>query len=71
MQYLFVFCAVVLMEKFESLKAHEGMTLKITDFDEVQENLGTVTMSLRGTYAYMAPEVLSSQRFSKASDVWR
>ena len=47
------------------------MMLKITDFDEVKEHDHTTTMSLVGTAAYMAPEVLATQRFSKASDVWR
>lgn len=46
-------------------------TLKITDFDQIREYDGTQTMSRAGTYKWMAPEVLTEQKFSKASDVWR
>ena len=47
------------------------MSLKIGDFDEVKDHDHTTTMSLAGTVAYMAPEVIVEQRFSKGSDVWR
>ena len=59
------------MESFDIRKPRTEMTLKIADFDELKDHDHTVTMSLVGTYAYMAPEVIVKQRFSKGSDVWR
>lgn len=53
-----------------SCNDHGQMILKITDFDDVKEHTHTTTMSVRGTCAYMAPEVLEKQWVSKASDVW-
>ena len=47
------------------------VTLKITDFDEVKEIENTTTMSFKGTFAWMAPEVVEDEKFSKASDVYR
>lgn len=46
-------------------------TLKITDFGLAREVHKTTRMSAAGTYAWMAPEVIKSSTFSKASDVWR
>ncbi|QQP37830.1 Putative LOC100876041, partial [Caligus rogercresseyi] len=46
-------------------------TLKITDFGLARESANTTRMSAAGTYAWMAPEVIKSSMFSKASDVWR
>ena len=46
-------------------------TLKITDFGLAREVEKTTRMSAAGTYAWMAPEVIKSSRFSKSSDVWR
>jgi mitogen-activated protein kinase kinase kinase 9 len=45
-------------------------TLKITDFGLAREAYKTTRMSAAGTYAWMAPEVIKSSTFSKASDVW-
>ncbi|KAF8773059.1 Mitogen-activated protein kinase kinase kinase like protein [Argiope bruennichi] len=45
-------------------------TLKITDFGLAREVYKTTRMSAAGTYAWMAPEVIKSSTFSKASDVW-
>ena len=45
-------------------------TLKITDFGLARESANTTQMSAAGTYAWMAPEVIKSSKFSKASDVW-
>ncbi|XP_073980881.1 mitogen-activated protein kinase kinase kinase slipper isoform X2 [Rhodnius prolixus] len=45
-------------------------TLKITDFGLAREVYTTTRMSAAGTYAWMAPEVIKSSTFSKASDVW-
>ena len=59
------------MEPFDIREPHTKMTLKIADFDEVKDHNHTTTMSFVGTVAYMAPEVIVSQRFSKGSDVWR
>ena len=55
------------MEPFDIRKPHTKMTLKIAV--EVHDHTGT--RSFVGTVAYMAPEVIEEQRFSKASDVWR
>lgn len=70
--YLFLFRVVLLMESFEPFHCHKSMPLKIADFDDLKEHDHTATMSgLRGTWPYMAPEVLADERFSKGSDVWR
>ncbi|KAI5730847.1 hypothetical protein M8J77_000742 [Diaphorina citri] len=45
-------------------------TLKITDFGLAREVYKTTHMSAAGTYAWMAPEVIKTSIFSKASDVW-
>ena len=45
--------------------------LKITDFGLARETNHTTKMSTAGTYPWMAPEVIRSSMFSKASDVWR
>ncbi|XP_054260814.1 mitogen-activated protein kinase kinase kinase 11-like isoform X2 [Macrosteles quadrilineatus] len=45
-------------------------TLKITDFGLAREVYKTTRMSAAGTYAWMAPEVIKTSIFSKASDVW-
>ncbi|RWS04910.1 Mitogen-activated protein kinase kinase kinase 9-like protein [Dinothrombium tinctorium] len=47
-----------------------GKVLKITDFGLAREVYKTTRMSQAGTYAWMAPEVIKSSLFSKASDVW-
>ena len=59
------------MKPFDICKPHTKMTLKIADFDEVKDHDHTMTMSVVGTVAYMAPEVITEQMFSKGSDVWR
>ncbi|KAL7630481.1 UNVERIFIED_CONTAM: hypothetical protein RMT77_019348 [Armadillidium vulgare] len=48
----------------------EFKTLKITDFGLAREVSKTTHMSAAGTYAWMAPEVIKTSVFSKASDVW-
>ncbi|KAG8189937.1 hypothetical protein JTE90_009078 [Oedothorax gibbosus] len=48
----------------------QNKTLKITDFGLARELYKTTRMSAAGTYAWMAPEVIKSSTFSKASDVW-
>ncbi|XP_041352732.1 mitogen-activated protein kinase kinase kinase 11-like isoform X2 [Gigantopelta aegis] len=48
----------------------DNKTLKITDFGLARELDQTTRMSAAGTYAWMAPEVIKSSRFSKFSDVW-
>jgi len=60
-----------MMESFDITNAHKKILLKISDFDEMSPHDYTVSMSLSGTAAYMAPEVLTTERFSKSSDVWR
>ena len=59
------------MKPYDIRKPYSKMSLKIGDFDEVKDHDHTMTMSLVGTVAYMAPEVIVKQRFSKGSDVWR
>ena len=59
------------MEPFNIRKPRIKMTLKIADFDKVKYHDHTVTMSSVRTVAYMEPEVIKEQRFSKDSDVWR
>jgi serine/threonine protein kinase len=65
-----VLCAVLILERIENESLHDK-TLKITDFGLAREVSHTTRMSVAGTYAWMAPEVIRSQVFSKASDVWR
>lgn len=48
----------------------QNKTLKISDFGLAREVYKTTRMSTAGTYAWMAPEVIKSSTFSKASDVW-
>lgn len=59
------------MEEFVIENAHAPITLKITDFDTIKELHQTTTLSMKGTVAWMAPEVLTELRFSQKSDVWR
>jgi len=59
------------MEQFDVANNHKPVVLKISDFDEISQLEYTLTMSMKGTRAYIAPEVLATQRFSKYSDVWR
>ena len=61
---------VLLLNKVEEGN-YEGNVLKITDFGLAREISNTTRMSAAGTYAWMAPEVIRTNTFSKASDVWR
>lgn len=65
------FCmrAVLIAEPIEN-EDLQFKTLKITDFGLAREAYKTTRMSAAGTYAWMAPEVIKSSTFSKASDVW-
>lgn len=47
-----------------------SVTLKITDFGLARETHHTTRMSVCGTYAWMAPEVIQASTFSKSSDIW-
>ena len=62
--------AVLIFEPIENEDLHHK-TLKITDFGLAREVSHTTRMSVAGTYAWMAPEVIRFQRYSKYSDVWR
>lgn len=62
---------VLLLDPFDIKNADKPILLKISDFDEISPHENTMTMSMMGTVAYMAPEVLETHRFSKSSDVWR
>ena len=62
--------SVLLLNKVEE-GSYEGNVLKITDFGLAREISATTRMSAAGTYAWMAPEVIRTNTFSKSSDVWR
>ena len=62
------FHTVLLMEPFAVPNSHVKVALKISDFDGIKVHDQTTIVS---SFAYMAPEVLVSQWFTKASDVWR
>lgn len=66
--YYFIF-SVLLLKKVEDGDFEN--VLKITDFGLAREIVTTTRMSAAGTYAWMAPEVIRTNTFSKASDVWR
>jgi mitogen-activated protein kinase kinase kinase 9 len=70
----FVYFAVLISEAIEDGAGNydlSGKTLKITDFGLAREVYKTTHMSTSGTYPWMAPEVIKTGTFSKASDVWR
>ena len=48
----------------------EGNTLKICDFGLARPFVHTAEMTAGGTYAWMAPEVIQTSKFSWHSDVW-
>ncbi|KAF8770825.1 Mitogen-activated protein kinase kinase kinase like protein [Argiope bruennichi] len=60
----------VLLSEQVGINDLQNKTLKITDFGLARELYKTTRMSAAGTYAWMAPEVIKSSTFSKASDVW-
>ena len=62
---------MLILEKIEKEEDLNFKTLKITDFGLARESSNTTRMSAAGTYAWMAPEVIKTSTFSKASDVWR
>uniref|UniRef100_A0A8C6URN2 mitogen-activated protein kinase kinase kinase n=1 Tax=Neogobius melanostomus TaxID=47308 RepID=A0A8C6URN2_9GOBI len=61
---------ILILERIE-MEDLSNKTLKITDFGLAREWHRTTKMSVAGTYAWMAPEVIRSSTFSKGSDVWR
>ena len=66
-----MFHAVLIMEPIENGDVYDK-TLKITDFGLARDEVSLKsTSSEAGTYAWMAPEVINSRLFSRASDVWR
>ena len=62
--------SVLLLREVEPLNLH-GNTPLITDFGLAREIQHTTHMSGAGTFAWMAPEVIRTSVYSKASDVWR
>jgi serine/threonine protein kinase len=68
---MIVFLCKVLLKEVVDTNNLGNKTLKITDFGLAREVEKTTRMSAAGTYAWMAPEVIKSSRFSKSSDVWR
>ena len=67
---VFLFVSPVLIAEPIENDDLQFKTLKITDFGLAREAYKTTRMSAAGTYAWMAPEVIKSSTFSKASDVW-
>ena len=67
--FSFFIISVLLLNKIED--GNFENVLKITDFGLAREIVTTTRMSAAGTYAWMAPEVIRTNTFSKASDVWR
>jgi len=64
-------CAVLILEPIRDNILY-NKTLKITDFGLAREISHTPKIShTAGTSAWMAPEVVTGSRFTKASDVWR
>lgn len=59
---------ILLLNKIED--GNFENVLKITDFGLAREIVTTTRMSAAGTYAWMAPEVIRTNTFSKGSDVW-
>ena len=68
--YLYSF-SVLISERVEKEDPLLFKTLKITDFGLAREVNHTTKISAAGTYAWMAPEVIKTSKFSKGSDVWR
>lgn len=68
-KFVILFFPVLLLNKIED--GNFENVLKITDFGLAREIMNTTRMSAAGTYAWMAPEVIRTNTFSKASDVWR
>ncbi len=64
------FFPVLILEAVDKEDDLQLKTLKITDFGLARESSNTTRMSAAGTYAWMAPEVIKTSTFSKASDVW-
>lgn len=62
--------SVLLLREVDPLNLH-GNTPLITDFGLAREIQHTTHMSGAGTFAWMAPEVIRTSVYSKASDVWR
>jgi serine/threonine protein kinase len=48
----------------------DGATLKICDFGTAREYNHTTLMTFTGTFAWMAPEVLRSEKVSEKCDVY-
>lgn len=66
----YILFSVLLLEAIVSDDLH-NKTMKITDFGLAREMYRTTRMSAAGTYAWMAPEVIKNNTFSRNSDVWR
>lgn len=45
--------------------------LKIGSYTLIKEHDHSINMSIKGTMAWMAPEYIRGEKFSKLSDVWR
>lgn len=60
---------ILIREKIEN-EDLQNKTMKITDFGLAREMYRTTRMSAAGTYAWMAPEVIKNNTYSRHSDVW-
>ena len=65
------FFSVLISERVEKEDPLLFKTLKITDFGLACEVNHSTKSSATRTYAWMAPEVIKTSKFSKGSDVWR
>ncbi|KRY48226.1 Mitogen-activated protein kinase kinase kinase 10 [Trichinella britovi] len=69
-EFILVQSIIVLIKEPIVERNLKNLTLKIIDLGLAREACRTTRMSMCGTYAWMAPEVIKSSTFSKASDVW-
>ena len=67
---IFFLLPVLIRERIEN-EDLQNKTMKITDFGLAREMYRTTRMSAAGTYAWMAPEVIKNNTYSRHSDVWR
>ena len=71
---MFFFLAVLILETINDIHDDNELlnkTLKITDFGLARKQLQSSSMSTAGTFPWMSPECIRSNKFSTKSDVWR
>ena len=62
-------CPVLILQKVENGDL-SNKVLKITDFGLAREWHRTTKMSAAGTYAWMAPEVITNENYTEKADVY-